>query len=241
MRSKEIRSLVICLMSLSCVPAKRPAQENQNSSDNGAGASQGNRQAANQPASPSGANIPAAGVSTDGSQPANSRPIIPTSNSPYPPSVVPNPISQLPSPTTPPATVGIQTNPTPSQTSDPIQAPTVSAPVSQDYFLFGYDTISGLYNVFLGCLTCASGSVDSVFNQYGSYGSAYSSSSINNQYSKWGSPYSTVSACNQIAFNPPSIVDQTGKITGYWSLNMGQIGRINLDALNSALMALCRE
>jgi hypothetical protein len=51
------------------------------------------------------------------------------------------------------------------------------------------------HKTYLGCLSCNEYASDSVFNSYGSNGSAYSSQSIWNHYSEFGSAYSTYSAC----------------------------------------------
>ena len=40
--------------------------------------------------------------------------------------------------------------------------------------------------VFLGCLSCSEFDSDSVYNQYGDYGSIYSATSILNFYSEYG-------------------------------------------------------
>ena len=161
------------LLSVSCVPAKSPAPKDQNSADNGKGSSQGARQAATQPsATTTNSETPSSGTS-DENQSANSGFIPSAPNNPNLPPLISNPLPQAPVPN-PPSTGGNEGIPAPTQTATPTVVPTVSAPVNPDYFVFGYDSISGLYNVYLGCLTCSSLIPDSVFNRYGSYGSAYS-------------------------------------------------------------------
>lgn len=54
-------------------------------------------------------------------------------------------------------------------------------------------------------------SSDSIFNQYGTYGSKYSSDSIFNQYGTYGSKYSDQSPFNQYTSNPPKIYNVEGK------------------------------
>jgi hypothetical protein len=96
---------------------------------------------------------------------------------------------------------------------------------------------------YLGCVTCSTYDPDSIFNQYGSYGSPYSSTSINNQFSAYGSPYSSTSACNQYTSTPPLIVDDQDCF--YWSMSVNpyvsdSVCGITGDAtLCSALEVLC--
>jgi len=63
----------------------------------------------------------------------------------------------------------------------------------------------GSDGVYLGRLTTNKYLADSVFNEYGVYGSKYSQTSIWNQYSQYGSPYSNKSAFNSYASYPPLI------------------------------------
>jgi hypothetical protein len=56
-------------------------------------------------------------------------------------------------------------------------------------------------------------------NAYGSYGSAYSSTSIFNHFSDYGSAYSSYGACNPYAADPPVIVDNAGNYYGRLTLN----------------------
>jgi hypothetical protein len=75
------------------------------------------------------------------------------------------------------------------------------------------------HKTYLGCLSCNEYATDSVFNSYGSHGSAYSSQSIWNHYSEFGSAYSTYSACNAYASDPPVIVDHNGNYYGRLTVN----------------------
>lgn len=47
---------------------------------------------------------------------------------------------------------------------------------------------------------------ESVFNEYGTYGSKYQSASIWNKYGDYGSPYSTKSAFNQYTTDGPKVI-----------------------------------
>jgi len=85
----------------------------------------------------------------------------------------------------------------------------------QKLMLFGGED----HKVYLGCLSCSEYSTDSVFNQYGTFGSRYSSTSIWNHYSEYGSAYSSWGACNPYANDPPVIVDLDGNFYGRLTLN----------------------
>ena len=58
---------------------------------------------------------------------------------------------------------------------------------------------------FIGKLTSNHYDVESICNQYGRYGSKYSSTSIWNKYSQYGSRYAVYSAYNQYTSTPPMI------------------------------------
>lgn len=79
----------------------------------------------------------------------------------------------------------------------------------------------GGYNhaTYLGCLNCSTSALDSVFNEYGSYGSPYGFNSIFNHYSQFGSAYSMYSPCNPYASDPPVIVDDAGTFYGRLTIN----------------------
>jgi hypothetical protein len=70
------------------------------------------------------------------------------------------------------------------------------------------------HETYLGCLSCSQYEADSLFNQYGSYGSAYGATSIMNHYTEYGSSFSIYSACNPLATDPPVMVDGNGKYYG---------------------------
>lgn len=63
------------------------------------------------------------------------------------------------------------------------------------------------HTVFLGCFSCSQFASDSVFNQFGKYGSRFSSTSVSNHFSTYGSPFNNNSACNQFASNPPILLN----------------------------------
>ena len=61
-------------------------------------------------------------------------------------------------------------------------------------------------------------SSQSIFNEYGSYGSIYSSTSIWNAYGSYGSQYSSYSPWNRYTSTPPIIVNN-GAVCGYLTIN----------------------
>jgi trimeric autotransporter adhesin len=70
---------------------------------------------------------------------------------------------------------------------------------------------------YLGRLTNRFDS-QSVFNEFGTYGSPYSSTSTNNTYGTYGSPYSSLSANNPYASRPPVLV-KNGVAIAYYTVN----------------------
>lgn len=74
-------------------------------------------------------------------------------------------------------------------------------------------------SVYLGKLVTDKYDRDSIWYEYGSYGSQYSSESIWNKYGTYGSSYSSESAFNEYASNPPVIVDSDGNFFGYLTTN----------------------
>lgn len=69
---------------------------------------------------------------------------------------------------------------------------------------------------FLGELSTNIFSSDSIFNEFGSYGSEFSSTSIWNEFSAYGSEFRNTSAFNEFASDPPMIYlngDYVGRLT----------------------------
>jgi len=75
------------------------------------------------------------------------------------------------------------------------------------------------HKTYLGCLSCPEYSTDSVFNEFGSFGTAYGPQSIFNSYSEYGSTFSTYSPCNSYATDPPVVVDEEGTFYGRLTVN----------------------
>lgn len=72
---------------------------------------------------------------------------------------------------------------------------------------------------YLGCWTCSEFTSDSVFNQFGRYGSRFSQTSIWNHFSPYGSQFASTSACNQFATSPPRLVNRATNSYGEVTLN----------------------
>ena len=75
------------------------------------------------------------------------------------------------------------------------------------------------HDVYLGCLNCDSYNTNSIWNEYGTYGSSYNANSIWNDYGIYGSEYSSTSPFNSYASDPPVIVDKDGGFYGYFTVN----------------------
>ena len=71
---------------------------------------------------------------------------------------------------------------------------------------------------FLGKITSNQYDSDSVFNNYGNYGSEYSNTSIFNTYGNYGNEYSSLSPYNEYSSTPPKIYID-GQFWGYLTKN----------------------
>ena len=75
------------------------------------------------------------------------------------------------------------------------------------------------HDVYLGCLNCNNYDSNSIWNEYGIYGSSYNSKSIWNPYSTYGHSYNSDSPWNLYGSNPPVVVDKSGNFYGYLTVN----------------------
>jgi len=75
------------------------------------------------------------------------------------------------------------------------------------------------HDVYLGCLNCDSYNSNSIWNEYGKYGSSYNSKSIWNEYGTFGSEYNINCPWNEYSSNPPVVVDNEGNFYGYFTVN----------------------
>lgn len=89
--------------------------------------------------------------------------------------------------------------------------------------------------VYLGKLTTNEFDTDSIYNEFGSFGSEFSQTSIWNEFSTYGSELSSKSAFNDLAPSPPIIVFK-GKIIGYLTTNTVKTNAIAPNALKSWLI-----
>ncbi len=85
--------------------------------------------------------------------------------------------------------------------------------------LFPLHLYSNDTKTYLGKLTTDIYDADSIWNEYGTYGSKYQTNSIWNEYGDYGSKYSNKSAFNEYATEPPKIFDNQGNYVGYLTTN----------------------
>lgn len=83
---------------------------------------------------------------------------------------------------------------------------------------------------FLGVITADQSDQDSIFNEYGIYGSRYSDHSIFNRSGKYGSEDSAYSPFNRHTSTPPKIFHQ-GKEIAYLTRNPHMTNWIDPDSL----------
>lgn len=95
--------------------------------------------------------------------------------------------------------------------------------------------------VFLGCLSCDKYDPESIWNEYGDYGSKYASESIWNEHGDYGSKYSDYSPWNPYGQNPPIIVDRDGNIYGQFTVNEYHEYQTDVDWVLDVLATLRRH
>lgn len=88
------------------------------------------------------------------------------------------------------------------------------------------------HDEYLGKLNASKYDSESIWNQYGKYGSRYNSKSIWNQYGSYGNKYNTCSPFNDYASYPPILVDKNGKFYGYFTSNKYKSQRANLKLID---------
>jgi len=82
----------------------------------------------------------------------------------------------------------------------------VSKPIVAPIYLYSNDQ-----KTYLGKITIDKYDSESIWNEYGTYGSEYRTNSIMNKYGTYGSEYSSYSAMNTYASKPPVIIDSNGQ------------------------------
>ena len=90
-------------------------------------------------------------------------------------------------------------------------------------------------NTFLGKLTNSFDS-QSIFNEFGTYGSEFNSASIWNQFGTFGSEFNSYSPFNSFTSTPPMII-KNRKIIGYLSANKS----IQASVSPNLLKAMCKD
>ena len=88
------------------------------------------------------------------------------------------------------------------------------------------------HNEYLVKINASKYDSESIWNQYGKYGSRYNSKSIWNQYGTYGSKYNNNSPFNDYASNPPILVDRNGNFYGYFTSNKYKSQRANLKLID---------
>ena len=88
---------------------------------------------------------------------------------------------------------------------------------------------------YLGKLVTNKYDSESIWNEYGDYGSQYQTDSIWNEYGDYGSKYSSKSAFNKYASDPPKIVDSNGKFFGYLTANEYKSNGYTIEELRAYL------
>ena len=95
------------------------------------------------------------------------------------------------------------------------------------------------HKTFLGCLTCAETSSNSVFNEYSQFGNSFGSNSLYNSFGNFGSKFGNYSACNGYASDPPVVVTAQGEFVGRLTLNTYARGAITDERVIQWLNRLC--
>lgn len=111
------------------------------------------------------------------------------------------------------------------------------ASFTSGFYLFSDDD----KHVYLGKLTANEFDLESVYNEFGTYGNKFSSTSIFNKFGIYGSKYSAYSPFNPYALNPPVIIIfDDGKVSGGGILSCNTIfaNALNPDGLEDVLKDL---
>jgi hypothetical protein len=97
--------------------------------------------------------------------------------------------------------------------------------ISQELHIYGGRS----HDIYLGCLNCNSYNSNSIWNNYGTYGSKYNDKSIWNSYGTYGGSYGDFSPFNTYANYPPVVVDKQGNFYGYLTINSYKDKRAEFD------------
>ena len=96
--------------------------------------------------------------------------------------------------------------------------------------IVGESFIEAADDTFLGSLRPDQFDHDSIFNQFGAYGSRYSQTSIYNRYGRYGGRYSTLSPYNPYSTTPPQVYHK-GNFVAYLTVNTALTPRIDPDKI----------
>lgn len=114
--------------------------------------------------------------------------------------------------------------------------PTVSTPseIPQGAFVMGYSMATNNHSIYLGKITSNGFDPDSICNEFGTYGSSFSSTSMFNELGVYGNTLSTTSVNNSSAKVPPVIVDSQlydpATASGGNGSSIGAIGVITINS-----------
>ena len=78
--------------------------------------------------------------------------------------------------------------------------------------------LEGQDGTYLGSLNPNNLDMESIFSQFGTYGSMYSPTSIFNKFSLYGDAFSAISAFNPLANQPPKVI-LNGNTVGFLTKN----------------------
>lgn len=95
-----------------------------------------------------------------------------------------------------------------------VMASTISS-YSQTLHLYAGDN----HDEYLGCLNCNKFDVNSIWNQFSTYGNRFSTNSIWNKFGTYGNKFSNESPWNRFGTKPPVVVDKDGNFYGYLTIN----------------------
>jgi hypothetical protein len=157
------------------------------------------------------------------------------------PAICPSPTTTVTPTTVPPSAPTTSTTTTTVAVLPPTTS-TLPAPACGGNLLLFADDGTGTY---LGCITCSNFAQDSIFNEFGPYGSQFSSTSVNNQFGTYGNPFGAYSACNQFSQHPPVIADEATCLLGRFTVNPYLAGSVcgipGSATLCDAVAALCAQ
>ncbi len=102
----------------------------------------------------------------------------------------------------------------------------ISSPIfTQTLHLYGGQD----HDVYLGCLNCNSFDINSIWNEFGTYGSKYNSKSIWNEFGTYGNEYNIYSPWNEYSLTPPVVVDKDGNFYGYFTVKKYKTKRADFE------------